>query len=67
MTPTARKILAVGLGYSLIASQNPLIYHDDNLTPPRSSKPRVGVKSQITPKQKKARNKSKSARKARRK
>ena len=67
MTPIARKALILGLGYTLIASQNPMMYHDDNLIPSRSSKPRVGVKSQLTPKQKKARNKSKSARKARRK
>lgn len=65
MTPTARKALMLGLGYGLLAINHGYAA-DDSPTAPHKSNPSIR-KSQLTPKQKKARNKAKQARKARRK
>ena len=69
MTSTARKALMLGLGLIASTDFHEMYKHDyeDSLTPSRSTKPRVRAKTQLTPKQKKARNKSKQSRKARRK
>lgn len=65
MTPTARKALILGLGYGLLAmsNQNEMFNYDNE--PIRHRK--TIKQSTLTPQQKKKREKSKSARKARRK
>ena len=66
MTPTGKKALMLGLGYGILAMNNDAFNADDGLLQ-YNPHPKTQRQSTLTPKQRKKREKSKQARKARRK